>query len=71
MDVAWVYLVLGVAYLGWIIFLSGLASVQARCGKESLNNSNAGYLGVAPCNTVFGFTWWIVRGDAGGEGCRA
>ncbi|KAK2077837.1 hypothetical protein QBZ16_004685 [Prototheca wickerhamii] len=53
MDVAWVYLVLGVAYLGWIIFLSGLASVQARCGKESLNNSNAGYLGVAPCSTVW------------------
>lgn len=62
MDVTWVYIVLGVAYLGWIIFLSGIASVQANCGSKSLDKATSGYLGSAPCNTMFGFTWWIVSG---------
>ncbi|KAL6780243.1 hypothetical protein ACKKBF_B40050 [Auxenochlorella protothecoides x Auxenochlorella symbiontica] len=41
--------------------LAGIGSVQANCGRDALDRgADAGYLGPAECNTIFGYTWWIV-----------
>lgn len=58
-----VYGILGLTSLGWIIMLAGIGSVQANCGRDALDRgADAGYLGPAECNTIFGYTWWIVSG---------
>lgn len=50
--------------VAWLLFLCGLAAVQAYCSEDNLDVESraAGYLGPASCSTLFGYSWWIVRG---------
>jgi len=50
--------------VGWILFLSGTASMQAACGDAQPNATTlgglAGYNAVVGCDNFFGYTWWFV-----------
>lgn len=50
--------------IGWILFLSGTASMQSACGDAQPNVSTlgglAGYNAVIGCDNFFGYTWWFV-----------
>lgn len=50
--------------VGWILFLSGTASMQSGCGDAQPNVTSlgglAGYNTVVACDNFFAYTWWFV-----------
>lgn len=50
--------------VGWILFLSGTASMQSACGDAQPNVTTlgglAGYNSIIGCDRFFGYTWWFV-----------
>lgn len=54
----------GLAVFGWILILSGVASLQQNCtsgpnGYAVNIRQLAGYLGIASCSKVYAYTWFI------------
>jgi hypothetical protein len=54
----------GVSVFGWIIFLAGVASLQAICSNGisgvALTTVTSGYMGPGSCSNVYAYTWFIV-----------
>lgn len=55
----------GLGVFGWILILSGVASLQQNCtsgpnGYAVNVRQLAGYLGIASCSQVYAYTWFIV-----------
>jgi len=58
------WLCLGLDFVGWVLLLAGVASMQQACGGSGANALNgvengggAGYNGPVPCDSFFGYTY--------------